>query len=30
LYCALSPAGDCLATGAGDQKLKIWKLFNKK
>ncbi len=29
LYSALSPNGECLATGAGDQNLKVWKLFEK-
>lgn len=27
LYSALSPTGEYLASGAGDQNLKIWKLF---
>ena len=27
LYSALSPSGEFLASGAGDQSLKIWKLF---
>lgn len=30
LYGALSPTGEHLATGAGDQQLKVWKLFKKK
>lgn len=27
LYSALGPHGDCFATGAGDQTLKIWRTF---
>lgn len=27
LYSALSPSGEYLASGAGDQMLKLWKLF---
>lgn len=27
LYCALSPGGQYVATGAGDERLKIWKFF---
>jgi cell division cycle 20-like protein 1 (cofactor of APC complex) len=30
LYSALSPSGEHLATGAGDQQLKIWRLFPRK
>jgi WD40 repeat protein len=30
IYSALSPDGEFLATGAGDQCLKVWKMFGKK
>lgn len=28
LYCALSPGGRFVATGAGDQFVQIWKFFD--
>lgn len=30
LYSALSPTGEYLATGAGDQQLKIWRFFKRR
>ena len=30
LYCALSPKGHYVATGAGDRSLKFWKMFPRK
>ena len=28
LYCAISPGGQYVATGAGDERLKVWKFFD--
>ena len=29
LFSALSPGGQYVATGAGDEKLKVWKFFDR-